>query len=446
MKSERERTLTYFLFAVCVFASPAFAEEPPSATKEQRVALVIGNGAYKSDPLRNPVNDAEDIAHVLRGLGFRVTLKKDASQRDMISAINSFGQDLKKGGVGLFYFAGHGVQSRGRNFLVPVNAHVESEAELEFEAVDANRVLSLMDEADNRVNIVILDACRNNPFARSFRSISRGLAQLEASRGSFIAFSTAPGSVASDGMGRNGIYTQHLLSSLKNPNSDIDKVFRRVTAEVSRATSGKQVPWVSSSLTGDFSFRPDPISSLPSAAVAVPLDPTVNDRAFWESVKDSKNPEELTAYLEQFPNGLFAALAHSRLKARQSAELESTASPTVSISKPEGPRYESIVLSDAKGGEQKNVFNPQTAKVFLHAKLVDVPSGSKVKSDWIAEKTRVASPNYKMDSVELKIGPLINNVDFNMSKPTKGWPPGDYRVDLFIDDKPAGQVRYQIVK
>jgi len=110
------------------------------------------------------------------------------------------------------------------------------------------------------------------------------------------------------------------------------------------------------------------------------------------------------------------------------------------------PRYADMVLSDQKGGAAKHVFKPDTAKIYLHAKLEDVPGGSTVKSDWIAEKTQVAPPNYKMDSVELKIGPLINNVDFNMSKPTKGWPLGDYRIDLFINGKPAGNVKYKIEK
>jgi uncharacterized caspase-like protein len=174
----------------------------------------------------------------------------------MVEAINAFGQELRKGGVGLFDFAGHGVQSRARNFLIPVDARIQGEAQLEFDTVDANRVLAAMDDAGNRVNLLILDACGDNPFARSFRSAGRGLAQMEAAQGTSIAFATGPGAVALDGEGRNGVYTHHLLQSLRHPDSDIDKVFRRVTADVARAGAGKQVPWVSSSLTGDFSFRP----------------------------------------------------------------------------------------------------------------------------------------------------------------------------------------------
>lgn len=232
------------------------AQSADAATNEPRLALVIGNSAYKIDPLRNPANDADDMARALQSLGFQVTLRKDATYRQMVEAINEFGRELKKGGIGLFYFAGHGVQSKGRNYLVPVNANVSSEEELEFETVDAYRMLAVMDQAGNRVNIVILDACRNNPYARSFRSASRGLAQMDAAKGSYLAFATAPGSVAADGTGNNGLYTELLLKSLREPDTDIHKVFTRVTADVARVTGGKQVPWTASSLTGEFSFRP----------------------------------------------------------------------------------------------------------------------------------------------------------------------------------------------
>ena len=245
----------------------------PPAPVEQRVALVIGNSSYKETPLKNPVNDATDMAAALKDLGFKVTLKTDANQRQMKQALREFAQDIRRGGVGLFYFAGHGVQSRGRNFLLPVGASIESEAEVEDETIDANLVLSYMEEAQNRVNIVVLDACRNNPFARSFRSASRGLAQMDAAKGSFVAFATAPGSVSADGTGRNGIYTEHLLKSLKQPDGDIDKVFRRVAAEVSTVTAGKQVPWVASSMTGDFYFR-------------APTKPVVDDTRLKQSEKE----------------------------------------------------------------------------------------------------------------------------------------------------------------
>lgn len=280
---------------------------------EPRIALVVGNSAYKLDPLRNPANDADDMAKALQAKGFRVTLRKDATHRQMIEAISDFGRELKRGGVGLFYFAGHGVQSKGRNYLVPVNAKVETEGELEFETVDANRVLAAMDDAGNRVNIMILDACRNNPYVRSFRSAARGLAQMEAAKGTYIAFATAPGSVASDGDGKNGLYTELLLKSLNEPDTDIHKVFTRVTADVSRVTGGKQIPWTASSLTGDFAF----------GATAS------DERALWETVKDTRNPAEIEAYLDKFPNGLYSSVARARLKSLAAPPVQvATAAPT----------------------------------------------------------------------------------------------------------------------
>lgn len=326
MISRHVAALAAAALALLAAAPPATAQSatPAGAAPEPRIALVIGNSAYAVSPLRNPANDAADMANRLRELGFRVELRTDADGRAMRQALREFGQALRQGGVGLFYFAGHGVQSRGRNFLVPVAANIESEAELEDQAIDANLVLGYMEEADNRVNIVVLDACRNNPFARTFRSASRGLAQMDAARGSFIAFATAPGSVASDGTGRNGLYTERLLESLKHPDSDIDKVFRRVTADVSGLTQGRQVPWVASSLTGDFSFHPPAAAHAEAAAGtaatgAKPERETL-DLAFWESIKDSRNAGEFRAYLEEFPDGRFAALARMRLAALESRQ------------------------------------------------------------------------------------------------------------------------------
>jgi hypothetical protein len=297
---------------------------------EQRVALVIGNSAYKEAPLRNPANDANDIAAALKGLGFAVTLKTNANQKQMKQALREFGQALKKGGVGLFYYAGHGIQSRGRNYLIPVGASVESEAELEDESVDASLVLSYMEDAQNRVNIVVMDACRNNPFTRSFRSASRGLAQMEAARGSFIAYATAPGSVAADGDGRNGVYTKHLLASLKRPDTDMEKVFKRAHAAVMEETKGKQTPWVSSSLTGDFYFKPGSPGAAPAAPAPVRVQtPEEVEQEWWNSVKASRDKRDLEDYLKQYPKGRFVPLAAQKLKALASAPAPSKPTTTV---------------------------------------------------------------------------------------------------------------------
>jgi len=243
-----------------------------SAT-EKRIALVIGNGNYMDAPLRNPVNDATDMASALRQLGFSVTLKTDANQRAMKEAIRSFGKKLTKGGVGLFYYAGHGIQYRGRNYLIPVNAVVKSEADVEYEAVDAGRVLAQMERAGNNLNIIILDACRNNPFTRSFRSSEQGLAKMDAPTGSILAYSTAPGSVAADGTGRNGLYTKYLLKHIRFSGRKLEDVFKRVRIDVMAKTGNDQVPWESSSLTGDFYFIPQRGVAVEKSA---PIEPKIS--------------------------------------------------------------------------------------------------------------------------------------------------------------------------
>jgi len=225
---------------------------------EKRVALVIGNADYLHGPLTNPVNDARSMYRALRNVGFEVILKENVSNKDeMKKVIRDFGWELRKGGVGLFYYAGHGMQVDGFNFLVPVNAVINSESEVEYECVDAGFVLAQMEAAQNRLNIVILDACRNNPFARSFRSTQQGLVSMNAPTGTLIAYATAPGKVASDGTGFNGLYTEALLNQIKQPDLKIEETFKNVRAEVLQKSGGNQTPWESSSLVGDFYFKPE---------------------------------------------------------------------------------------------------------------------------------------------------------------------------------------------
>lgn len=220
-----------------------------------RLALIIGNSDYKNSPLRNPVNDASDMARELKNLGFEVFSHTNLDQNEMKRAIREFGKKLKdNGGIGLFYYAGHGVQVKGVNFLIPVDAQANSEEDVEYESVEAGFVLAQMEAAGNSLNIVILDACRNNPFARLYRSADKGLAQMNAPSGTLIAYSTAPGSVAADGTGENGVYTAELLKQMKMPNLSIEDVFKQVRIAVRSQTQNKQTPWESSSLTGNFYF------------------------------------------------------------------------------------------------------------------------------------------------------------------------------------------------
>ena len=248
------------------------------ADKDHRVALVIGNGAYATAPLRNPVNDARAMARVLRVAGFEVLESVNLAEKDMRRAILQFGHRLQPGGVGLFYFAGHGIQVNGRNYLVPVDAEVRSEAEAEVEALDVARVLARMETARTRLNIVILDACRNNPFGRSFRTAVQGLAVIDAPAGTLLAYATAPGKVARDGEGAQGLYTGELLKALPIPGLSIEQVFKRVRQAVQQQTRGEQVPWESSSLVGDFVFAAAPVPIAPGPVARVePPGPVVRE-------------------------------------------------------------------------------------------------------------------------------------------------------------------------
>jgi formylglycine-generating enzyme required for sulfatase activity len=251
------------------------------AVAEPRVALVIGNSEYASGPLANPANDAKLIGEALTGLGFEVVTRRNADQTTMKRAIQDFGARLDKAGagaVGLFYYAGHGVQMSGRNYLIPTAARIEREGDVDIEAVSADWVIEQMRYARNRLNIVVLDACRNNPFARSMRSADRGLAVMDAPAGIMIAYSTAPGSVAADGDSRNSPYTEALTRAMRDVHEPVEQVFKRVRIQVMTATSGRQIPWESSSLTGDFYFsapsrRSEAVAPSPSIATSAPPPP-----------------------------------------------------------------------------------------------------------------------------------------------------------------------------
>ena len=296
-----------------------------------RVALVVGNGDYAAEigKLKNPTSDAQMMADTLTGLGFEVALVTDADQKAMKRAIREFGQKLRAtgpNGIGLFYYAGHGVQVDGENFLLPIGAEIQAEGDVELEAVSASSILSQMQFAGNAVNLVFLDACRNNPLTRSFRSGSRGLARVDAPRGSFVGYSTAPGDVSVDGESNNSPYALALVEELNTPGISIEEAHRAVRGKVLAATNQRQTPWDSSSLTGPVVLKQvtmvAPIApATPAPAPSEPSGGASTQQAellFWDSIKHSDNPATFEAYLTQFPNGVFAGLARAKI-----AELES---------------------------------------------------------------------------------------------------------------------------
>ncbi len=245
-------------------------ENKEAPADNAKAALVIGNAAYKEAPLKNPLNDADDMSALLKKKGFHVILLKDATQRQMKDAIRDFGKSIKPHGASLFFYAGHGIGHKGVNYLVPVDARIEDEDEIKHEAVNANRVLDKMESAGSRLNMVFLDACRNNPFARSFRSASNGgLTTMDAPTGTLIGFATAPEKTASDGDGRNGTYTKFLLKYMNTKGLELMQMMKAVRGEVLQSTHSRQTPWENSSVIGDFYFTPGDPNQATQSVVTV---------------------------------------------------------------------------------------------------------------------------------------------------------------------------------
>ena len=287
--SMRVASFAFYILVLFNPCSPAYGQERGIAIeaaqtdRTRRVALIIGNSNYAVSPLKTPRNDAEDIGDVLAQLNFEVTTLIDSDLPSMNRAITEFGNNLARSAdVALFYFAGHGMQVGGRNFLIPVSADIQGEDEVAYKAIDAGLVLAKMESAGSMTNILILDACRNNPFARKFRSGTQGLAQMDAPKGTLIVYATAPGDVAFDGDARNGIFTENLLRNIGTPDMDVELMFRQVRVQVLEQTGGKQTPWTSSSLQVNFSFngKATSLASIGQSNFA----PVISPRRSWRQL------------------------------------------------------------------------------------------------------------------------------------------------------------------
>ena len=235
---------------------PVTSQTASNTSLGKRIALVMGNANYKVRPLKNSGNDADDVSRSLKATGFEVIDVRDATLPQMRTAVRQFGDRLVNNDVGLVYYSGHGVEVKGRNYFIPVNADIQREDEIADQGLDVSLILEKMSTAGKGVNILIVDACRDDPFGRSFRSSSRGLAQMDAPRGTIIAYATSPGKVASDGdpRERNSPYTKHLVKAMQSPNKPIEQVFKEVRRAVQDETKNQQTPWENTSLSGDFFF------------------------------------------------------------------------------------------------------------------------------------------------------------------------------------------------
>ncbi|KMK67118.1 caspase family protein [Puniceibacterium sp. IMCC21224] len=301
-------------FARCVL-SAMFVLWALAAGAEPRIALIVGNGSYSSvTSLENTVPDAVLMADTLRGQGFEVTILTDVEQSALNEGISQFGRDLRAAGTeatGLFYYAGHAVQSFGTNFLLPTDAALADAADLSLVAVPADAVLRQMRSARNQTNIVILDACRNNPFAAIRDLTDNGLAEMNAPTGTFLSYSTAPGAVALDGQGDNSPFTKALAQEIRAPGVPIEQIFKKVRVAVIAETNGQQTPWDTSSLTGEFSF----VTKVRLTAEQM------QEEQLWFSVRESGDPVQIILFLRSYPEGRYQADARTLLSTLMNAEL-----------------------------------------------------------------------------------------------------------------------------
>ena len=320
--------------ALLLFVATPWARAERATDTEARVALVIGNASYKDSPLKNPVNDARAVAAKLRGLGFDVVERHNLSQRQIGRTLSEFRGKLTPGGTALFFYAGHGLQVGGVNYLPAVDADIGTEEDVPNQSINVDQVLRVMEGGKTGVNLVFLDACRNNPYSRSFRSAGEGLAKVNAPSGTLIFYATRPGSVAADGDGQNGLYTQNLLAAIDMPGLTVEQVQKRVAVGVKQKSKGRQEPWMEGLLDGDFYFKrgqtaPEvanpvrderglkPINTAP--VVVVPAQDPV-EATYWSEVSRSDDTDSYAAYLSTYPNGLHVADANEYIERDKQAK------------------------------------------------------------------------------------------------------------------------------
>jgi hypothetical protein len=285
------------------------------APSDVRIALIIGNSAYPGDmKLANPANDAKDMAATLRNMGFGVIEVIDSDRSKMIESIERASKALAgKQGIGMLFYAGHGLQLDWRNYMVPIDAKLASAADVPKQTVDIETVMTTFKSAGNRMNIVVLDACRDDPFANGKTSSGKGLAPLDAPTGTFLAYATAPGNVAQDGTGKNGLYTGFLLQELQKPNASIENVFKRVRFAVRKASDGAQIPWETTSLEDDFVFNSGikKVVKLTEDQKEKQFDV---EKAEWDKIKDSKSADPFYAFVQKYPTGQLSQSAMNAIE------------------------------------------------------------------------------------------------------------------------------------
>lgn len=422
-----------------------------------RVALVIGNAAYAMAPLLNPGRDAAAMATRLKALGFHVIERRDATRAQMAEGIEEAAVSLRgRQGVGLFYYAGHGLQIDWHNYMLPVDARIASAADVPRAALDVQQVLEAFRAAGTRTNVVVLDACRDNPFPRV--ATAKGLAPLDAPAGTFLAYATAPGNVAEDGSPQdgNGLYTRHLLQALQQADVPIEEVFKRVRTQVRRASGGRQIPWESTSLEEDFSFASG--QRVDAMSLRERQSQFDAQRTDWELIRESPRADDYYAFLQRHPSGVYAELAQAALD-RLSQPALGMQVPAVLASVPVlaagvdryrvGDRWDDEVV-DHLAGSRSRVLQRRVTSVRGNEVHVDDGAlildqlGSQIRS-WTGLKT----PGVLLVPRELRVG-LRWRSDF-MNQPDSGRIASrnfyDHRVQSLDElELPFGRIRaYRIL-
>jgi len=358
---------------------------PPFVKREPRIALVIGNANYSDEmKLANPKKDAELIGTTLKKLGFEVILVTDAAQKPMQRAIVDFGDRLAKAGpdaVALFYYAGHGLQLGGQNYLVPTDADISREVDVEIDGVSADLVLKQMAYADSRVNIMILDACRNNPLARDFRSIaaSQGFAEIRTKpKGTFISYSTAPGEVAVDGNGAHSPFAEALASAMQLPGLDLPEVFQRVREHVLAATEERQTPWDSSSLVKSFYFIPPATDRAEDDLVADAAPTAVEKNIHTLTPIAGLVPLDTKSAPAEEAKPVFVAMTRS-LFAKSGSRLRAEPSTAASVVAKLPANAEIRAVARSKDGAWYEIATRQGQTAYIHADAVSTYRAAKPK-------------------------------------------------------------------
>jgi Caspase domain/Protein of unknown function (DUF1566) len=374
MKSKNYRYLSAILIFILMITvlTPVHADKIEGNKK--RVALVIGNSAYRNTPaLRNPLNDAMEIGNALKRLGFNVDIRTDLTKSDMDQALRQFGDRLDGAEVALFFYAGHGLQVAGTNYLVPIDAQLSKERDLHYETVNLSLVMREM-EASQRVNLVFLDACRDNPLSKKLAEgveagrslqIGRGLAPISANVGTLISYATRDGDVAADGKGKHSPYTQALLNQMEQPGIEISQMLRKVREDVMKTTDKKQTPWEYGSLLGEFYFIQ--IVTIPAQPVENLLAKPNMEALFWQSIMTDSNSAVFEAYLKKYPTGEFADIAKLKINDLKKGK-EKPSPPVESLSHIDA-------VSQKPAPDSTKFTKPDSADKNLPAKLEIIDLG-----------------------------------------------------------------------